>query len=75
MTPRVLAIDTTGEYGSIAILQGETVMEEMPLHSTEGFGHILFDQVGILLRRHSWEISSIDCFAAASGPGSFTGVR
>lgn len=41
----------------------------------DGFGHILFAEIGMLLDRHSLKIRDIDCFAAAAGPGSFTGVR
>ncbi len=28
-----------------------------------------------MLDRHGWSLDSIDCFASAAGPGSFTGVR
>ncbi len=72
---KILAIDTTGEFGSIALVEGAEVIEEVPLHSPEGFAHILFDQIARLLARHSISIREIDCFGSASGPGSFTGVR
>jgi tRNA threonylcarbamoyladenosine biosynthesis protein TsaB len=72
---RILALDTTAHFGSIALLEDAEVMEEVLLHSPEGFGPILFDQIGGLLRRHSSKIGDIDLFAAAAGPGSFTGVR
>lgn len=71
----ILALDTTGEFGSIALAREDGVLEEVPLHSPEGFGHMLFDQIGPLLARHSIGVRGIDCFASASGPGSFTGVR
>lgn len=73
--PKILAIDTTGEFGSIALVEGPDVIEEVPLHSPDGFAHILFDQIARMLARHSISIRDIDCFASASGPGSFTGVR
>jgi len=72
---RVLAIDTTGEHGSLALLEGERIIEETALHSPEGFGHILFSGIQDLLKRHAWSIEDLDGFASASGPGSFTGVR
>ena len=73
---RILAIDTTGEFGSIALHDAATgQMFEVALHSPEGFGHILFDNIGALLKRAGWNIGDVDCFASASGPGSFTGVR
>jgi tRNA threonylcarbamoyladenosine biosynthesis protein TsaB len=72
---RVLAIDTTSAFGSIALLEGERLIEEIPIHSPDGFGHVLFDHIRRLLHRHDWSIDSIGCFSAAAGPGSFTGVR
>ena len=72
---RVLALDTTGEFGSIAIVENERVVEELPLHSPDGFGHILFGEIERLLALHDLSLEQIDVFASASGPGSFTGVR
>jgi tRNA threonylcarbamoyladenosine biosynthesis protein TsaB len=72
---RVLAVDTTGEFGSVALVEDERVIEEVPLHSPDGFGHILFDEIDRLLARHGVALDDVDCFASASGPGSFTGVR
>ena len=75
MSLRLLALDTTREFGSIALSEGECVLEEVPLHSTEGFAHIVFGEIQSLLERHHLTLASLDGFAAASGPGSFTGVR
>lgn len=77
---RILAVDTTGETGSIALVDGCRVEqggvgEEVTLHSPEGFGHTLFPAIEQLLARHGLSVASLDGFAAASGPGSFTGVR
>ncbi|MCC6342679.1 MAG: tRNA (adenosine(37)-N6)-threonylcarbamoyltransferase complex dimerization subunit type 1 TsaB [Bryobacterales bacterium] len=75
MTARILAIDTTSDFGSLALAEGGRIAEEVALHSSEGFGHILFGQIEGLLERHGWAIRGVDCLAAAAGPGSFTGVR
>jgi tRNA threonylcarbamoyl adenosine modification protein YeaZ len=71
----ILSIDTTSEFGSIALTGRDRVIEEVLLHSPDGFGHILFPQIEKLLARHGLSANQMDCFAAASGPGSFTGVR
>jgi tRNA threonylcarbamoyladenosine biosynthesis protein TsaB len=71
----ILAVDTTHEFGSLALLDGLELIEEMPLHSPDGFGQILFAHLRQLLDRHGRKVDEVDCFAAASGPGSFTGVR
>ncbi len=71
----LLAIDTTGETGSLALVGDAGVIEEVELHSPDGFAHVLFDEIGRLLARHGIGIERIGVFASASGPGSFTGVR
>jgi tRNA threonylcarbamoyladenosine biosynthesis protein TsaB len=71
----ILSIDTTSEFGSIALTDQERLIEEVLLHSPDGFGHILFPQIEKLLARHGVSVNQMDCFAGAAGPGSFTGVR
>ena len=72
---RILAIDTTSNFGSLALHEGGVTLEETPLHAPDGFSQVLFGHIEALLRRHEWPLNSIDVFAAAAGPGSFTGVR
>lgn len=71
----ILSVDTTHEFGSLALNSNGEVVEEVLLHSKEGFGHILYGHLAALLERHDLDAGDIACFAAASGPGSFTGVR
>jgi tRNA threonylcarbamoyladenosine biosynthesis protein TsaB len=71
----ILAIDTTHEFGSIALLADGELLEEMLLHAEDGFGQILYGHLSRILDRHGCRVEDIECFAAASGPGSFTGVR
>jgi tRNA threonylcarbamoyladenosine biosynthesis protein TsaB len=75
MSPLVLAIDTTGAVGSIALVGERGLVEEVTIDSPDGFAHVLFDEIERLLERHALNISQIEAFASASGPGSFTGVR
>jgi tRNA threonylcarbamoyladenosine biosynthesis protein TsaB len=71
----ILSIDTTSEFGSIALTDRGRTVEEILLYSPDGFGHILFPHLEKLLARHGVAVNQMDCFAAGSGPGSFTGVR
>jgi tRNA threonylcarbamoyladenosine biosynthesis protein TsaB len=77
----ILALDTTGAYGSIAMGLGRTMPDgavmpdEMELHAPDGFAHVLYGYVAEILRRNRAKLADVECFAAASGPGSFTGVR
>jgi tRNA threonylcarbamoyladenosine biosynthesis protein TsaB len=71
----ILAVDTTSEFGSLALLRGDDLVDEMFLHAPKGFAQVLYGHLADLLGRHGLKPGDIDCFAAASGPGSFTGVR
>ena len=71
----MLAIDTTSDLGSIALAGDGRVLEEVALHSADGFAHMLFGEIERLLARHKLKITDIDGFAVAAGPGAFTGVR
>lgn len=75
MSLRLLALDTTSEFGSVALSEGDRVIEEVAIESPDGFGHVLFDEILRLLKRHDLAFKDLDGFAAAAGPGSFTGVR
>lgn len=71
----VLALDTTSETGSLALVSGSRVLEEVALQAPGGFSPILFQEIERLLVRVRIELSAIEGFAAAAGPGSFTGIR
>ncbi len=79
MTGLLLAIDTTSEFGSLALFlagaEGDRVLEEVAMHSPDGFAHVMFHEIERLLARHNLKITDVEGFAAAAGPGSFTGVR
>jgi tRNA threonylcarbamoyladenosine biosynthesis protein TsaB len=71
----ILALDTTSEFGSVALHSNGAVVAQVERHSTEGFAHLIFGEIEALLRDAAFRLAEIHCFAAASGPGSFTGVR
>lgn len=70
-----LALDTATEIGSIALVDGDRVLEQRRIESSAGFGQTLFGDLEDLLKQHAVRLSDIDLYAAANGPGSFTGVR
>ena len=75
----ILAADTSGKQGSIALAQcfddGKCdVMEVVPLAGGT-FSAQLVPQVAALLSKHGFKKQNIDAFAVAFGPGSFTGLR
>lgn len=70
-----LAVDTTADFGSIALADENGAREEVLLHAPRGFSQVLFGEIEALLARQQVPLAKIDLFAGASGPGSFTGVR
>ncbi len=70
----ILAIDTAGASGSIALLKDNALLELVPL-AGRTYSAQLMPQISALLARHHLDKVSIDAYAAASGPGSFTGLR
>jgi tRNA threonylcarbamoyladenosine biosynthesis protein TsaB len=71
----VLAIDSTYEWGSLALARDGEILDEVVMHAPSGFSRVLYTEMQMLLGRNRIGLKEIDCFAAASGPGSFTGVR
>jgi tRNA threonylcarbamoyladenosine biosynthesis protein TsaB len=80
----LLAIDTSGKDGSIALARaggdasavapsGE-ILDVVPLEGGT-FSAQLVPQIAELLKKHGLTKEQIDGFAVASGPGSFTGLR
>jgi tRNA threonylcarbamoyladenosine biosynthesis protein TsaB len=75
----LLAIDTSGKQGSIALAQsgdGDDVeiIEVAPLEGG-AFSAELVPQISDLLSRNGHTKNDIVALAVASGPGSFTGLR
>lgn len=76
----LLAVDTSGKNGSIALAavtageSGIDVVEVVPLAGGT-FSAQLVPQIAALLARHGSTKSDIAAFAVVSGPGSFTGLR
>lgn len=70
-----LAVDTTADSGSIALMDDDAVREEVAVEAPRGFSRVLFSEVERLLARQHVQLAGIDLFAGAAGPGSFTGVR
>jgi tRNA threonylcarbamoyladenosine biosynthesis protein TsaB len=71
----ILAIDTATNCGGVALSRDREViglvMAKLPLRYSE----TILDMVDFLLKQHGLQLSEIDCYSVATGPGSFTGVR
>jgi len=72
---RVLAVDTSSERGSICVADHGEVLGEVRLASSIQHSERLFRSIEFLFQYLPFRLEDIDVFAAARGPGSFTGLR
>ena len=78
----LLAVDTSGKNGSLALARATpgqseseiSVLEVVPL-AGGAFSAQLVPQIAALLEKHGHSKSDLGAFAVANGPGSFTGLR
>ena len=71
---RVLALETSTEYCSVALWQDGAVMQRCELVGQK-HSEILMAMLNDLLREASVKLAQLDGIAFGKGPGSFTGVR
>jgi tRNA threonylcarbamoyladenosine biosynthesis protein TsaB len=73
----ILAADTSGKQGSIALVRCQSSFEILEIAPLQGgtFSALLVPQVAALLSAHQLSKTNIDGFSVVSGPGSFTGLR
>ena len=74
----ILAIDTSGQSGGITLAAadlGSVRVIESAAIAGGTFSAQLIPTLAALLKKHGYAVKDIGGFAAASGPGSFTGLR
>jgi tRNA threonylcarbamoyladenosine biosynthesis protein TsaB len=74
----ILAIDTSGQSGGITLAEADAgsfrVIESAAIAGGT-FSAQLIPTLAALLKQHGYGVKDLGGFAAASGPGSFTGLR
>lgn len=74
----ILAIDTSGQSGGITLAEADEssfrLIESSPIAGGT-FSAQLIPTLSALLKQHGYRAADIGGLAAASGPGSFTGLR
>jgi tRNA threonylcarbamoyladenosine biosynthesis protein TsaB len=71
---RILALDTSTEYCSVALWQDGAVVERSEL-AGQRHSELLIAMIDMLLADAGVKIKQLDGIAFGKGPGSFTGVR
>lgn len=72
---KVLALDTSGQLGSVALLEDGVLVAEWLLKGILNRNEALLPLLDQLLGLVGWSLPQVDAFAGVRGPGSFTGVR
>ena len=72
---RVLAIDTSSNVATVAVMEDDLLLGEYILNHKKTHSQKIMVMVETLLRDLELTAQDIDVFAAAVGPGSFTGLR
>src|SRR5499427_3524633 len=74
----IFAIDTSGQSGGVALAEADEksfrMIESAPIAGGT-FSAQLIPTLAMLLSKHGYAAKDLGGFAAASGPGSFTGLR
>src|SRR5262252_8326720 len=74
----IFAIDTSGQSGGVALAEADEksfrMIESAPIAGGT-FSAQLIPTLAMLLSKHGYAATDLGGFAAASGPGSFTGLR
>jgi len=72
---KVLAIETSSPWGSIAISEDTKILCEYNLNSGQTHSETLLENIDHCLKSLKLDKENIDCIAVSNGPGSFTGLR
>jgi len=72
---KILALETTEKFGSVALLEGSRVLAEMMLPKDRRSSQTLHPALQTLLSTAQITPQDIGCVAVVAGPGSFTGLR
>jgi tRNA threonylcarbamoyladenosine biosynthesis protein TsaB len=71
----LLALDTCDSRGSLAVLRDDQVLQAIAHEGTSDYSSWVLPNADAALRATGLGIRDVEVFAAATGPGSFTGVR
>lgn len=72
---KVLAIDTSNQPMSVALVEDEQLMAATTLNMVRNHSIFLMPTIDKLFQLVQWQPADIDRVVVAQGPGSYTGVR
>ena len=74
-TMMVLALDTTGRTGSVALWRDGRLVAARAGDPARPHGQRLPGEIAAVLAEHGLDTAGVNLYAVAAGPGSFTGLR
>ena len=72
---KILAIETSTEYCSVALLENDSLIEEINDNTPYSHNKKIFSIINDILLKNNMTLEDVDLLAVGSGPGSFTGLR
>lgn len=75
MSPLILSIETATPGGGVCLSEGPTVLAAIAGDTTLSHSNTLLSDISFCLQQAGASITEVQLFAAACGPGSFTGLR
>ena len=72
---KILAMDSSGNVASVAILEGDVLKAEYTIDYKKTHSQTLLPMLDEIRRMTESDLEDIDAIAVAAGPGSFTGLR
>lgn len=72
---KILAIDTSGQVASAALMEDEKLVAEYTIHYKMTHSQTIMPMISEMLELTEQTMDEIDYIACAAGPGSFTGLR
>lgn len=71
----IFGIDTCCNAATAALIEDDRLVAQTVVNSGKTHSQKMMPQIAEMFRQAERDVSEVDCFAAAVGPGSFTGVR
>lgn len=72
---KILALDSSSNVASAALLDNGVLLGEYSINYKQTHSQTLLPMIDTLLKAVETDVEAVDLFAAANGPGSFTGLR
>ncbi|NLM13657.1 MAG: tRNA (adenosine(37)-N6)-threonylcarbamoyltransferase complex dimerization subunit type 1 TsaB [Epulopiscium sp.] len=72
---KILALDSSGNVASVAIIEDDKLLIELTINYKKTHSQTLLPMIDSICKMVNVDLESLDYIAAASGPGSFTGLR